>query len=96
MANRFTLEHFRNNTPIVDPKTGLPTEYFLRMMFGNTEVGSDQQATVEQNAMDIDTLESGKADKTTSINAGTGLTGGGDLSADRTISLADTTVTPGS
>ena len=57
MANRFTLEHFRNNTPIVDPKTGLPTEYFLRMMFGNTEVGSDQQATVEQNAMDIDTLE---------------------------------------
>lgn len=31
-----------------------------------------------------------------SIIAGTGLTGGGDLSADRTLSLATTTVTPGS
>jgi len=31
-----------------------------------------------------------KADKTTDINAGSGLTGGGDLSADRTISHADT------
>lgn len=30
------------------------------------------------------------------ISAGTGLTGGGNLSADRTISLANTTVTPGS
>ena len=32
---------------------------------------------------------------TRQIIAGTGLTGGGDLSADRTISLANTTVTPG-
>lgn len=30
------------------------------------------------------------------ITAGTGLTGGGDLSADRTVALADTMVTPGS
>lgn len=30
------------------------------------------------------------------ISAGTGLTGGGDLSADRTLSLADTAVTPAS
>ncbi len=30
------------------------------------------------------------------LTAGTGLTGGGDLSADRTLSLADTAVTPGS
>lgn len=30
------------------------------------------------------------------ISAGTGLTGGGDLSANRTLSLADTTVTPAS
>lgn len=30
------------------------------------------------------------------ISAGTGLTGGGDLSADRTLSLANTAVTPGS
>jgi len=37
-----------------------------------------------------------KADKTTTISAGTGLTGGGDLSANRTIALADTAVTLGS
>lgn len=36
-----------------------------------------------------------KADKSTTITAGTGLTGGGDLSANRTISLANTAVTPG-
>lgn len=33
---------------------------------------------------------------TRAINAGTGLTGGGDLSADRTLALANTAVTPGS
>lgn len=32
----------------------------------------------------------------TTITAGTGLSGGGDLSANRTINLADTAVTPGS
>lgn len=36
-----------------------------------------------------------KADKTTTINAGTGLTGGGDLSANRTLALAASGVTPG-
>lgn len=33
-------------------------------------------------------LSSAKADKTTTITAGTGLTGGGDLSANRTVSIA--------
>jgi len=33
---------------------------------------------------------------TRTLTAGTGLTGGGDLSADRTFNLADTAVTPGS
>lgn len=37
----------------------------------------------------------GFATSSTSINAGTGLTGGGTLAADRTISLANTTVTAG-
>jgi len=36
-----------------------------------------------------------KADKSTTISAGTGLTGGGDLSADRTLSLAESGVTAG-
>ena len=36
----------------------------------------------------LDTIKLNKADKSTTISAGTGLTGGGDLSANRTISLA--------
>lgn len=42
--------------------------------------------------VDVTTL----VQSTRQINTGTGLTGGGDLSANRTISLANTTVTPGS
>lgn len=37
-----------------------------------------------------------KVSATRTITAGTGLSGGGDLSSDRTFNLADTTVTPGS
>jgi hypothetical protein len=37
-----------------------------------------------------------KADKAITISAGTGLTGGGDLSANRTLTLANTAVTAGS
>jgi hypothetical protein len=36
-----------------------------------------------------------KADKTTTISAGTGLSGGGDLSANRTLNIANTGVTAG-
>lgn len=36
-----------------------------------------------------------KAPTSRAINTGTGLSGGGDLSADRTLTLADTAVTPG-
>lgn len=38
-------------------------------------------------------LQDGKAAKTTTITAGTGLTGGGDLSANRTISISSATQT---
>ena len=40
-------------------------------------------------------IDSTKADKATTITAGTGLAGGGDLSANRTLSIANTTVTAG-
>ncbi len=72
-------------TPMVDPETGYPTPQFIRLwqqLFGNEE------GTAES----VD----GKADKTTEIIAGVGLSGGGDLSADRTIDLENTAVTPGS
>jgi hypothetical protein len=38
----------------------------------------------------------GKADKSIVLTAGTGLTGGGNLSANRTFNLSNTSVTPGS
>lgn len=41
-------------------------------------------------------LNNDKADKVTTITAGVGLSGGGDLSANRTIDLENTAVTPGS
>lgn len=44
----------------------------------------------------VDTGLSGKVPNARTITAGVGLDGGGDLSADRTIDLADTAVTPGS
>lgn len=79
-------------TPIVNPQTGLPTPQFIRLwqsMFQNTDVVVD----------DIDDVVAAlalKADKATQIIAGVGLDGGGDLSANRTIDLADTAVTAGS
>lgn len=96
---RFNLQGFQADFPIVDPQTGKPTEYFLRTFFGNNEVVSDQETLIEELSDDVDALNSqitGKADKTTQIIAGVGLSGGGDLSADRTIDLENTVVTPGS
>ena len=45
---------------------------------------------------DLQTALDAKADETITISAGTGLSGGGDLSTNRTLSLANTAVTPGS
>ena len=44
----------------------------------------------------VTTADNLKVDKTVTITAGTGLTGGGDLSSNRSISIANTTVTAGS
>lgn len=44
----------------------------------------------------INTSLDAKATKTITVSAGTGLSGGGDLTANRTISLANTSVNPGS
>lgn len=70
-----------NRIPIIAPD-GIPTEYFIKWA---------QQFSKE--AGDADDL---KADKAIILTAGTGLSGGGDLSADRTFDLEDTAVTPGS
>lgn len=87
-----------SNTPIADAQ-GNPTPQFLRQWQNlvnlvattNANAGEldDAVAQIEQNDIDIDTLFS------RNLTAGTGLTGGGDLTADRTFDLANTAVTPG-
>lgn len=96
--SRFNLEFFRNDTPIVDLETGLPTQYFLEMLFGNTEVTKEVEGSVEGIAAGLAIVEAAlpdKADKAVILTAGVGLGGGGDLSANRTFDLEDTAVTPG-
>lgn len=96
------LKNLRADFPIVTPD-GRPTQYFLEMMFGNTGVVEGQEATIESLAgtvtalnQEVDQLELDKAEKSLVLSTGTGLDGGGDLSADRTFSLEDTAVSPGS
>lgn len=79
-----TYQTLNNKTPIVNPD-GSATDYFIRLLQARGELS--------QGGLD-DILQ--KADKSINLTAGTGLNGGGDLSADRTFNLADTAVTPGS
>lgn len=85
------------SNPIVDPATGIPTPQFMRLwqqLFGNETLSSSDasEALNNVNALEprVDALEQRQ------IIAGIGLTGGGDLSADRTLALSNTSVTPGS
>lgn len=64
------------SVPIVDPKTGNPTPFFQRIM----QVLLEQKATT-------DALAEGAAPASRLITSGGGLTGGGDLSADRTLAV---------
>lgn len=98
------LQYLDQRFPIVDPKTGQPTDYFLRLLRGQTGALGEEIEVVEGELAD-------KADKSITLTAGAGLTGGGDLSANRTfavgagtgltvnaddVALSDTAVTPGS
>jgi len=86
-----TIQNLDNRFPITD-NDGKPTDYFLRLIRDRGQSQTDTDATI---AILQETIL-GKADKSTTISAGAGLSGGGDLSSNRTIKLADTTVTPGS
>lgn len=104
MSRKFPFQYFDFEQPIVDPATGRLTPYAQRQLFGqvsNSEEVSDEVETfdgrITQNANDIDTLENRV------LTAGTGLSGGGDLTADRTFDLdadidlltdVDTSTTP--
>lgn len=87
-----TITPLNLKTPIVSAEDGKPTPQFVTLwqqLFGNGENVFVQLQALEE-------VVATKADKATEIIAGTGLSGGGDLSADRTIDLEDTAVTPGS
>lgn len=79
-------------TPLVTPDL-TPSPQFIRLwqqMFGNGE-------DVDTRIAELEAELAAKADKTTRIDSVSGeTTGGGDLSANRAIGLADTAVTPGS
>jgi hypothetical protein len=70
--------------PLVDPETGCPTPYFQRLL-----------AVLMEEKELTDSLAEGAAEAATVLTAGVGLSGGGDLSADRTFDLENTAVTPG-
>lgn len=83
------LQPLGNNQKIVNPD-GTPNEYFIRWA-QQRQIDITGGITAAQAQALIDTFAKGRK-----IIAGTGLSGGGNLSSDVTINLADTAVTPGS
>ena len=91
MVDTPPIDPLPSTTPIVD-ENGKPTEFFQRKWAGQGEVN----ASNEDLAAQILVLQSQVATLIARVlTAGTGLDGGGDLSADRTFDLANTAVTPG-
>lgn len=76
MASREPVDPLNIYTPIVDPKTGTPSMQFMRLwqqLFGNEEATA--------------AVAEGAVPNTRVITAGAGLTGGGDLTVDRTLNV---------
>lgn len=82
MVDQAGLQNLRLQDVIVTPG-GTPTQYFMRLLQGKSTNSADVQAQIEA----ILTALTGKADKSITLTAGTGLTGGGDLSADRSFAI---------
>lgn len=86
------LQDLDQRFPIVKPTDGTPSDYFMRLI---RDRGASQLSVEEQLAILQQTVV-GKADKSVTLTAGVGLSGGGDLSANSTFDLENTAVTPGS
>lgn len=81
-----SIQDLDSRFPIVNPD-GTPSAYLMRLL---RDRGSEQKqtaSTVEELAEEVVRLEEEKADKIRQIIAGGGLTGGGDLSEDRTLNI---------
>jgi hypothetical protein len=81
------------NQQIVNDQ-GKPTEYFIRFIQQKQNDIGVAITEAQAEAIAIAAIDAWAAAR--DITAGTGLSGGGNLSADRTIDLEDTSVTPGS
>jgi hypothetical protein len=93
MTRRYPYQFIDFNQPLVDPKTGRISPYFQRQLFGQTENAQEVSDEVDTFAAAIAALQADKADKSTLINPGFGLSGGGDLNTDRTLSLGNPALT---
>lgn len=96
--------------PIVDTRSGIATLRFTiwwQQLIKALGLAQDDITTIQGDVTtlqtdvatlqtDVTTLQTGKADKSLVLTAGVGLSGGGDLSSNRTFDLEDTAVTPGS
>ena len=92
------VDPLRHDVPIVDEQ-GRPTPQFIRQWLAARQINlttddltisvDELRSLIEQAQALLATLEGRQ------IIAGVGLTGGGDLSAGRTLNLSDTAVVPG-
>lgn len=99
------LQDLDQRFQIVDEQ-GKPSDYLMRLLRDRGVAADDvEQLVADLNVLVLQLEQDvlAKADKIIEINAGTGLAGGGDLSANRTITLnalldnlldVDTTTTP--
>lgn len=86
---------FNNIATAVATKADLADPTFTGVPAAPTATAGTSTAQIATTAF-VTTADNLKADKTTLITAGTGLSGGGDLSANRSVALANTAVTAGS
>lgn len=85
MATIRRVGPLNNSTPLVDAG-GRPTPYFMRL-WQNLFLNDNEITTIDQLIAEIFSWK---------VNTGTGLDGGGFIKDSPTLTLADTTVTPGS
>ena len=86
---------FNNIATAVATKADLNSPTFIGTPVAPTASAGTSTTQLATTAF-VTTADNLKADKTITVTAGTGLTGGGDLSANRTVAIANTAVTAGS
>ena len=105
------LKNLDPNYPIVDEQGRPTTQFMiwfqenigaLLQNYNDAQAAAAAAAAAQNdadaNATDIASVNTAlntKANKSTTVSAGTGLSGGGDLSANRTLNLSNTAVVPG-